>query len=309
MPRNLAPTKRLEDLPLAERKTHPVGGQDHWYLVASQFCNALSVLDVGAGDGRGIRILKSHGASRVVGIDLSPLDFNSVLRLPLEDVRDAAFDIVTAMDVIEHVEDDRGFLEHLLRVAHVAVFISTPNYAVWECKNPFHVREYDSTELLDLLISFGHSWVSWTAGKNREADPPIRIMDLADGQASFGILIRSEGCTDEQWALYEEAPRLLTTLPADLSRLSRSAEEWMTFLTKAAQGSSPSPSPFESAKRMVEQATSLVLPTIDEMPLPPNDAVKILRFGRAGPLQQKVLLSWLMNNFVLGPEGPWTSSK
>jgi ubiquinone/menaquinone biosynthesis C-methylase UbiE len=84
----------------------------------------LRILDIGCGTGATMDHLKSYG--RVAGIDLSeiPLSFSrrrghdrvicaSATELPLED---DSYDLITALDVIEHLDDDCKGLREIRRV-------------------------------------------------------------------------------------------------------------------------------------------------------------------------------------------------
>jgi len=301
VPRNVTEPQRLEKLPPAQRASNATGGQDHWYLLASYLAKDLSVLDVGAGDGRGLALLRSGETTRVVGTDPAPVDRMHVLDLPIEDFRDRSFDAVTAMDVLEHVEEDTEFLSQLHRVARRFVFLSTPNWNTWKCQNPFHVREYTPEELAALIEPY--EAVLWTCGKNREEEPPFRIPNLGDALATYGVLLRGAECTDDQWAAIQDFPRVSPRLPRDLARLSRTAEEWTTYFQRLVEGLAPLP----AAAALVQDVSETLLLAPDEVPAVPNDAVKTLRFGRAGPHQQAVLLTWLLNTFALAPAGPYLS--
>jgi len=109
-----------------------------------------------------------------------------VLANPVEDYPDAAFDMVTAIDVIEHVEDDKGFLGHLLRIAKRYVFISTPNWFDSGCQNPYHVREYTPAEFRKLLAGLCCRY--WISGTMRVA---VEISSLRDDEhgRNLGVLI------------------------------------------------------------------------------------------------------------------------
>ena len=69
---------------------------------------------------------------------------------------DGTFDLVCALDVIEHVDDSDGVLSELARVAgpEAALLISTPLHpAHWTSFDDFvgHKRRYEPAELLDTL--------------------------------------------------------------------------------------------------------------------------------------------------------------
>ena len=127
-------------------------------------------LDIGCGRGYGFDYLGSKCAS-CTGLEISE-DFlkearaqypavsfihQSAEKLPFADT---SFDTVTSFEVIEHIEDDRGFLHEVARVAApgAVVAISTPNRLVasGDRKKPlnkFHVREYVAEEFRALLQS------------------------------------------------------------------------------------------------------------------------------------------------------------
>lgn len=128
--------------------------------------------DVGCGTGYGMTILREAGASVVVGVDISdkalaetkshPTSGLHVCRadaqrLPLGD---ECFELITAFETIEHLEDDEGFLRETRRVLKQRgkLVVSTPKaspdrFERGRPKNPFHVREYSATEFQHLLES------------------------------------------------------------------------------------------------------------------------------------------------------------
>jgi ubiquinone/menaquinone biosynthesis C-methylase UbiE len=130
------------------------------------------ILDVGCGIGYGLNLL-SIKAGEVVGVDVDAkaIDYctahvlkkNPKLKelrhydgyhLPYED---RAFDVVTCIDVIEHVERYDAFIDELLRVAGKRVVFGTPNRRA-EFTNPdgtpknyWHLREWSYKELDEIL--------------------------------------------------------------------------------------------------------------------------------------------------------------
>lgn len=127
------------------------------------------VLDVGCGEGFGPYVL-SKKARECVGVDMFAPAVERANRVygsggvayRAQDilsgpVADAPFDVVCALDVVEHVQDDAKFLERLRALAAPggAVVVSTPNRllsllltgGIYE----FHEREYCWSEFVALI--------------------------------------------------------------------------------------------------------------------------------------------------------------
>jgi len=136
------------------------------YTFAARLARGKRVLDAGCGAGYGSAEL-ALTAHSVVGVDsaaeavafarahyaLPNLEFQqaSCATLPY---CDAAFDLVVAFEVIEHLEDWRGFLAEARRVLapNGQFIVSTPNRLYYtesrgpSGANPFHVHEFDFEE-------------------------------------------------------------------------------------------------------------------------------------------------------------------
>lgn len=303
MPRNTQEVKRLEELSLTDREKQPLYSQEHWYLLASYLVNSFSVLDVGSGSGSGIPILEGGGATNVLGIDLLPAS-TRVQRIPVEQIRDKSFDIVTSFDVIEHVEEDRIFLKELIRVACKAVIISTPNWDTWHCSNIFHVREYTPKELADLLLYIGsHRQIGWTCGIDRRKDPVSHINLLTEAKASFCTLIGLDDCTDSEWERLQKAAKEAPPLITDrLSNLTKTAEEWTSECREICNSITI---PLNRATELLAWLSSHIIHTNVHLKI--DDPIRILRYGQADERQQAILIAWLLNTFVLGPNGPYVN--
>lgn len=148
-----------------------------YYLCLNKYVKeGDKVLDVGFGLGYGLATIAIK-AKEVYGVDVDEKVLNycqttSVGKNPkLKELNlydgytlnypDNYFDVVSSVDVLEHVEDYDRFLKELLRVSKRGVFISTPNRRP-EYTNPdgtpknyWHLREWSRDELKTILEKFG----------------------------------------------------------------------------------------------------------------------------------------------------------
>ncbi len=141
----------------------------HRYRFALRWAAGQNVLDVATGVGYGAGLLATT-ARRVWAVDLDPVSVLYARRtFPADNllllqgdatslpVRSHSADLVIALEVLEHVENQEGLVAELARVVRPggAVLISTPNKAAYSdarnYHNPFHVREFYREEFLALL--------------------------------------------------------------------------------------------------------------------------------------------------------------
>lgn len=123
------------------------------------------VLDVGFGVGYGMEIMADkagsltgidvdiraikHGAS-LIGGAIESVQWYDGKVIPYDDNR---FDVVTCVDVLEHVRWYEALLREMVRVARRMVFVSTPNWRPEHAKpdgtprNRWHLREWTYDEL------------------------------------------------------------------------------------------------------------------------------------------------------------------
>ncbi len=120
----------------------------------------LDILDVGCGAGNMIHHLSHYGRVRGIEVDARPVKIaqargydvrqgDATRRIPFDD---ATFDLVTALDVIEHVEDDRAILREACRVLKPAghLLITTPAFQwLWSYNDELnaHKRRYAAQDL------------------------------------------------------------------------------------------------------------------------------------------------------------------
>lgn len=154
-------------------------GQRGWYQWISSHVAGLSVLDVGCGLGYGLDILRTT-AREVHGQDVDPrLAAPDILIQPLESFASSSFDVVTSVDVIEHIREDYGFVEQLARIGRRRIIMTTPNWTASRCHWPFHVREYTPAELRHLGERFG-TCTLWKGTPDGAESYPIRHPALND---------------------------------------------------------------------------------------------------------------------------------
>jgi 2-polyprenyl-3-methyl-5-hydroxy-6-metoxy-1,4-benzoquinol methylase len=136
---------------------------------------ASRLLDVGAGSGKFVRFLRSRGVAGE-GIEPSPALFEAFLKdeahftfgelRSLRPAADAAFDVVTAFDVIEHVQEPLPFLCDLAAVLKPGglAFISAPDVSsaaarvfgkYWHFYNRYHLSYFSPAVLARAAASFG----------------------------------------------------------------------------------------------------------------------------------------------------------
>jgi SAM-dependent methyltransferase len=156
--------------------------QDHWWYVArrriifdlllrrTRTLNNPRILDIGCGTGFNVAYLRSLGFTRVVGLDVAPeaLDYCRLRHLTAlvrgdathAPFLDGAFDIILALDLIEHVEDDVTTIRGLARLLSPGgvLLIFTPAFQfLWGHQDEIsrHFRRYTSGELRSKIEEAG----------------------------------------------------------------------------------------------------------------------------------------------------------
>ena len=121
------------------------------------------LLELGCGEGRGVELLapladdyvaldKIQSVIDVLKAKHPKLDFRQAVFPPFSDLPDNAFDSIVSFQVIEHVKQDKEFLEEIHRVLKPGgkAILTTPNIKKTLTRNPWHVREYTAQQLTDL---------------------------------------------------------------------------------------------------------------------------------------------------------------
>jgi glycosyltransferase involved in cell wall biosynthesis/SAM-dependent methyltransferase len=138
------------------------------YRWAMSAVRGRSVLDVACGTGYGSAMLLHAGARSVRAVDVSAaaLDFArktyagpayvraDALTLPF---RGSSVDVVVSLETIEHLVDERRFLQGLRALLRTGgeLLVSSPNVVLTHNTNPYHVHEMTLDELQELLRSAG----------------------------------------------------------------------------------------------------------------------------------------------------------
>lgn len=130
--------------------------------------NDLEILDAGCGTGLMLQEMRLLGTSE--GVDISEEALVFCRKRGLENVRNADvlhlpfaddhFDLVTALDVLEHLDDDAGALEEFRRVLKPGgrVFIFAPAHRwLWSLQDEVshHKRRYVARTLRDVVTRSG----------------------------------------------------------------------------------------------------------------------------------------------------------
>ena len=141
------------------------------YRWAASAMGEWDVLDAGCGVGYGTQILAEAGATRVVGLDLSPeavedavFRAGSIAEFVVGDLQDLpfpphSFDAVVCFEAIEHVERGDLVLDGFRRILRPrgVLLLSSPNRNVYMPGNPYRDHEYTPNELeADLAKRFAH---------------------------------------------------------------------------------------------------------------------------------------------------------
>jgi SAM-dependent methyltransferase len=148
-------------------------------IVYQRFTDSIKILNVGAATGRSSEWLSEFGEVESIEYDPEcaamaeeftgmPITVGSATELPFEDDQ---FDLVTAFDVIEHIEDDQAAANELVRVCRPGgiVFVTVPAFQfLWSQHDEInhHFRRYGRGELKQLfpkmerrLESYFNTWM------------------------------------------------------------------------------------------------------------------------------------------------------
>ncbi|MHC4644334.1 MAG: class I SAM-dependent methyltransferase [Planctomycetota bacterium] len=130
------------------------------YDFAAKFCHGKRVIDLGCGNGVGTSVIRkvaqtAHGFDTDNGFDVEK-DLSKGIHGPYFNIwiRHGGFDVVTMLEVIEHLNRPERALENVKRLlSDDGTFIcSTPNVRFTKGTNVHHVHEYTVKEFLRLMV-------------------------------------------------------------------------------------------------------------------------------------------------------------
>ncbi|MBK8954535.1 MAG: class I SAM-dependent methyltransferase [Saprospiraceae bacterium] len=120
-----------------------------------------NILEIGCGEGYGIKWLAPK-ASRYVALDkhipVNQKNFDQVefiqTEVPwLKGMDSNQFDVVICFQLIEHIQEDHILLSEIHRVLKPGgkLLMTTPNSSMTLSRNPYHIREYNTSEFRSFI--------------------------------------------------------------------------------------------------------------------------------------------------------------
>ena len=165
-----------------------------------------TVLEIGCGEGYGLQELAPK-SNQYIAIDKDipqriyhelESEKNIILKQmsvpPIKGIDDNSIDCVIAFQVIEHIKKDKLFLSEIYRVLKPGgkMVLTTPNKKMTLTRNPWHIREYTSVQMKEILMEFfanvqqkgvfGNEKVMAYYEKNKESVAKITRFDILNFQ-------------------------------------------------------------------------------------------------------------------------------
>ena len=179
--------------------------------VVVPFVNNKVILDAGCGYGYVANYLLTHGAKKIDAYDISDEAINYAkktyespkIQFEIKDFNSAVFkknyyDVAVSMEVIEHLTNYEFHLKQL----HAALkkggllFINTPNGALSDHTNEFHIKEFSYEELTTLIERLGFTMIKST-GFNCSASSSVAgkytpriLVTIAKHLPFYGFLMK-----------------------------------------------------------------------------------------------------------------------
>jgi SAM-dependent methyltransferase len=176
--------------------------ETHWWYVGrrqiirclvEKICATLNtpnpkILDVGCGTGANLKMLAAYGTAEGVDISSQAVDFcrerglDSVKLGAVEDLpyENGSFELVTALDVVEHLDDDVAGLREMRRVlrrdGRLLLFVPAFMF-LWGVQDDVsnHRRRYTLPRLLSAVEAAGFS-IEWASYANISFFLPVLLV-------------------------------------------------------------------------------------------------------------------------------------
>lgn len=220
-----------EELLTGERTWPGIPSETYWFMrhlacyrwvagviEASVAAGTGNILDAGSGEGYGSAALGEHLRRCVVAVELDsataahaaatyPSLAQTVANLIALPFRNDAFAGAVSLQVVEHIWDPVTYLREVARCTRGPVVISTPNRLTHSPglgrgerpDNPFHVREFDSWELVELLTKAVPERMPALYGVHHGTR--IRQWEVDNGPLPSSLLESAEGSAAFEFAL------------------------------------------------------------------------------------------------------------
>ena len=197
-----------------ERTLPGLAAENYWFRrheVVYQWlaprCTGADVLEAGCGEGYGADLI-ARVAGQVLALDYDDAAVahvaaayprvravkGNLAALPLPD---GSVDVVVNLQVIEHLWDQAGFVAECARVLRPGglLLVSTPNRITFSPGrdtpvNPFHTRELNADELVELLTGAGFAVDSADGVYGVFHGPALQAMDTRHGGSIVDAQIR-----------------------------------------------------------------------------------------------------------------------
>ena len=173
------------------------------YYIAKEYVKG-DLLEIGCGEGRGVGLLQElvknyNGIDKIAEVvdklsaQYPQASFEQSIIPPLA-FPDKKFDSVISFQVIEHIKDDKRYLEEISRVLKPGgvALLTTPNIKKSLSRNPWHIREYTAGELaalcqpyfgkVEMLGITGNDKVMEYYNQNKDSVKRLTRFDVLDLQ-------------------------------------------------------------------------------------------------------------------------------
>jgi SAM-dependent methyltransferase len=182
------------------------------------------VIELGSGMGHGTALLVPY-SQEYIAIDKYAFEseelsqkynfkFIQMNMPPLRGIPDSSCDFVVTFQVIEHIEDDVTFLKEIARILKPGgkLILTTPNIKMSLTRNPWHVREYNTAEMNEILTPFfSKITIKGVFGNQKITDYYLKNKASVEKITRFDI-----------FDLQHRLPRTLLQVPYDImNRINR----------------------------------------------------------------------------------------